>query len=103
MNHDLGVTPGVKVVTAGVQPAAKFRKVVDLAVEDDPRCLVLVVNRLVDTSHVDDAEPPDAQADAPLEPDPLVVRAPMGDRLAHPFEQSVVGFRPSSCGNAADP
>src|ERR1700694_5423203 len=102
MDHDLRIRSRVEAMAAGAQALSELRKVVDLAVEHDPGRLVLVVNRLVAAGHVDDAEPPHAEADATLQPDALVIRTPMGDRLAHPVQQSVVRWRPASCGQAAD-
>ena len=61
----------------------RLLEVVDLAVEDDLDRAILVADRLFAPFQIDDREPPMRQADPRLDPEPLGVRAAMGDRIAH--------------------
>ena len=79
--HDdfrVGVRP--EPVPAALELGAQRRKVVDLAVEDDPHRVVFVRQRLLAGGDVDDAQPAVGEADAFAEIEAVGVRAAMGDR-----------------------
>ena len=58
-------------------------EVVDLAVEDDPDCPVLVGQRLIAGGEIDDAETPMAEADAGADEEAVGVRSPVRDDRCH--------------------
>jgi hypothetical protein len=73
-------------VSEGGQLHPEFLVVVDLAVEDDRDRPVLVEHGLVGGGReVDDREPPEAEADAPVgrRPEALAIRAAMDHRVPH--------------------
>ena len=59
--------------------------IVDLAVVGDVERAVFIGHRLVAGSDVDDAEAAVAQADAPVDENPFIVRTAMSDHIAHAF------------------
>jgi hypothetical protein len=71
---------------------AQFREIVNLAVENDPNGSVFVKNRLVAARQVDDAQAPHSKAGSALDENPLVIRSPMDNRLAHVVDRA--GFDP---------
>src|SRR5262245_27677920 len=67
----------------GLELGTEARVVVDLTVVGDPHGLVLVRHGLVSGRDVDDAEPPMAEADRPVEPEAFAVRSSMEKHVAH--------------------
>src|ERR1700754_425033 len=90
MNDRFGVAVGVELVTELFQLLAQFEVVVDLAVEDDPRGTVLVVNRLLTAFQVDDREPAHPEANGAINVKTVVVRPAMANRVAHARQQLFV-------------
>ncbi len=88
MDQDFGIALGPEPVSPAFEPAAQLLVVVDLAVEDDLDRAVFVADRLVAPFQVDDRQPPMRQPDPWLGPEPLGVRAAMGDRIAHGLQQA---------------
>src|SRR5580704_11805272 len=62
---------------------AEFVEIVYLAVEDDPNRFVFVVDWLVTSRQINDAEASHPQAGWPSSINALIVRTAMDDRLAH--------------------
>src|ERR1022692_3331532 len=87
MNDRLCVRVRVEPVSPALQLLPQIREVINFPVEDDPNRLVLVVDRLVAASDVDDAQAAHSQAHAAFGIDPLVVRTAMDERLAHLMDQ----------------
>jgi hypothetical protein len=58
MNDDFRVGVGVKAMAARFEFLAKLSEVVNLSVIDNAESLVLVEDRLVTPSQIDNAEPP---------------------------------------------
>ena len=83
MNDDFGIGLGVEAMAALFQFRAKFGKIVDLAVVNDPRAAVFVENGLVPARQIDDAETPHTQPGTIRDIDAFVVRSPMDDSIAH--------------------
>src|SRR5579862_5108844 len=77
-------------VPALLQFGAQFRKVIDLAVINDPNRFIFVEDGLVPTREIDNAEAAHSQTHAVFHKDPLVVRTSMHDRLAHPVDDAGV-------------
>ena len=83
VNDDFRVGVGGESVPAGLQIRAEIPIIVDLAVEHDPDRSVLVRERLMAPREVDDAEPPHPEAHRAVYIDAVIIRTPVGDRLAH--------------------
>src|SRR5580704_5268587 len=73
MNDDLSIGVGIKPMTCAFQFFAKLAEIVNLSVEDYPKRLVFIVDRLPATRYVDDAEPSHPEADSILDVHTLVV------------------------------
>ena len=91
MDDDLGIAAGAKDMTECRELGHQRLEIVDLAVVDDADRTVLVVDRLVASSQIDDGEP------AVTEPDPrrivetVAIRATMAENVSHATEQAPVG------------
>src|SRR5216684_3123763 len=86
VDDDLSVAVRIEAVTAGFQFSAKLRKVVNLAVENNPDALVFIVDGLPPAGEVNDAKPTDPKPYWAPRVNPLVVRTAMNDSLAHPTD-----------------
>jgi hypothetical protein len=64
--------------------------VIDFAVEDDPKALVLVRDWLMAGLYIDDAEPPHGKTNIPLHEKPIVIGAAMRDLAIHGRENAPV-------------
>src|SRR5207249_1133352 len=83
MKDGLGIASRPVAVTARLEPRAQSGVIIDLAVVSDPDRLVLVCHRLMPAGHVHDRQPPMAQPYRPLHPEPLTVRPPVAQNVAH--------------------
>jgi hypothetical protein len=72
---------------------------IELSLEGDPHVASLIRDRLAAAGDVDDCEPPDAQGDAGLDVNLLVVGPAMGDGAGH-LKQPV--FRKDAAANKVD-
>jgi len=89
--HDrFGVAVGVELVTELFQLRTEFEVVVDLAVEDDSRRAILVVNGLLAAFEVDDGEAAHREADGTVDVVSVFVRAAMTNRIAHAGQERFV-------------
>jgi hypothetical protein len=84
VKDDLGVRVGVETVATALKLLTERRKVVDFSVEDDPKALVFIVNRLPSPGKVNDAQAPHAQPYRAAGINPLVVGTSVDNGLAHP-------------------
>src|SRR5207302_5548857 len=101
VKQDLGVRPRSKLMARRQQIFAELRKVVNLAIEDNPDGLVLVRHRLMACgAEVDDAQAAVSQRDRLIGVgenfDAAVVGAAMRNGSGHPTDQFLVGFTPDS-------
>src|SRR5579859_1444527 len=90
MNDDFGIGMGIEAVAAFLQFGTQFGKIVDFAVENNPDGFVLVEDRLMAASQIDDAEPTHSQSDAVFYKDSFVVRTAMHDGLTHSVNSGVI-------------
>ena len=97
MNDDFGIGLGVEAMTALFQFGAELRKIVDFAIEDDPRAAVFVEYRLVAAGKVDDAEAAHSEPGAIGDVESFVVRTAVDDLLAHVVHQSFCNVALPSC------
>ncbi len=67
----------------GKQVAPQITIVIDLPVEDNQLGPIFVEDRLMSPSQIDDAEASHAHPHASLDEQPLIVRSPMTNRIAH--------------------
>jgi hypothetical protein len=93
MDDALGVGIRIERMSALLKFPTQFLEVVYLAVEDDPDRLILVVDGLVATGKVDDAQATHAYLRLPVGIDALVVGAAMHDQLAHCLGDGRIGQR----------
>ena len=73
VQRDLAVRSRAQPVSRLLEPALRRLEIVELAVDDDPRALVLARDRLIAGRQVDDAEPRMPQRDAPISRQPLAL------------------------------
>src|SRR5205085_526446 len=90
VNDGFGVAVGVKGMAQFFQLRPQFEIVVDLAVENDPRAAVLVVNRLRSAFEIDDCEAAHSETDGAVEVEAIVVGTTMTNRIAHSRQQLLV-------------
>jgi hypothetical protein len=83
MDYNFGVRGGLETVTRSLESLPELRKIVDLAVENDPNGLVFVGKRLPSSIDVDNAETTVAEPDSGVKIVSFVVRAPMRKRGVH--------------------
>jgi hypothetical protein len=83
MDYNFGVRGGLEAVTRSLESLPELRKIVDLAVENDPNGLVFVGKRLPSSIDVDNAEAPVPESDSGVKIVSFVVRAPMRKRGVH--------------------
>ena len=81
MDDDFGVRGSLELVTVGLEVPTEIKKVVDLAVKNDPNGAVFVRDWLAAVLDVNDAQPTMSQADHAVEVITLVVRAAVPERL----------------------
>jgi predicted amidohydrolase len=83
MDNDFGVGPGAEAMSAALETSAEFGKIVDFAIEDDPRVAILIEDGLVAAAQVNDAEAAHAQTRAIRDEDAFIIRAAVDDAIAH--------------------
>ncbi len=90
MDDRFGVAVGVEGVSEFFELLAQLEIVVDLAVKNDPRRAILIVNRLLPALEIDDREAAHCQADGSVDIEAVFVRAAMPDRFIHAGQQRFV-------------
>src|SRR5438552_15513147 len=83
MEHRLGVALRAQRVPSDQEIAAQVTIVVNFAVENDDFGAILVEDRLVPASQIDDTQPPHAEPDGAIEEQSLIVWPAMADGGAH--------------------
>src|SRR5437762_3196671 len=78
------IAVGVENVAELFQFLAQLAIVVDLAVEDDPRGVILIVDWLLAALQIDDREAAHAQAHWTIEIESALIGTAMTNRFAHP-------------------
>jgi hypothetical protein len=86
MNDRFGVGIGVEGMSALQEVLPQFLVVEDFPVENDLNGSILVVDRLVSSIQVDDAETPHPKSDARFEIESFVIGTTVNDRVAHPLQ-----------------
>jgi hypothetical protein len=102
VDDHLGVRAAAEHVALRAQPARELAIVVDLAVEDHPRRLILARHRLAAGVEVDDLEPPDAEPGRAAHDEAGVVRTAVGEPIGHRFEDRLVGTAVAARQDVAD-
>src|SRR2546421_5117771 len=90
MNDGFSVAVCIEGVAKLLQLFTKFAVVIDLAIENNPGCAILIVDRLLAAFHIDDRQPSHAQAHTLVEVEAVIIRAAMFYRLAHPGQKRLV-------------
>ena len=83
MNNGFGVAFGAVAMATGLQIFAQFLVVVNFAVENDPKRLVFIGDRLVTGLNVDDAEAAHGQSDVLLDKETGVIGPAVGELPVH--------------------
>src|SRR5580704_14589652 len=74
---------GIEMVPAPFQFSAQFEIVIDFSVEDRPHRVVFIVDGLLATGNIDDAQPAHAQTNRAPNIQTFIVRSAVHNRLAH--------------------
>src|SRR3989442_13624786 len=88
-----GVTVGIKAMAATFEFFFEFSIVVNLAVVDDPRRSIRVVNRLLSALQINDGQPPHGQPNAVVEIKTILIRTSMPDRVVHSRKDVAINLR----------
>jgi hypothetical protein len=83
MNDDLGIRSSSKPVSATFEVRAKGLKIVNLSIENYGHGAVFVVDGLVASLYVDDAEPPHSETYRGVGKEAFVIRPAVHDCTAH--------------------
>src|SRR5579872_5762192 len=92
VHDDFGITASVKAMAAALELDAQRRKIIYLAVEDDSDIACFVVNGLVASGKIHDAEPAHTKDRSGAGEHSLVVRATTDERVHH-FADAALGER----------
>ena len=90
VNDGFSIAIGIKGVAEFLELFAQLAIVVDLAIENDPRGAILIVNRLPAAREIDNRQPAHPQAHGPAEIEAVFVRTAMANCVAHPADQMLV-------------
>src|ERR1700693_5070765 len=83
MDNHFGIGVGIELMSAAYQLFAQMWIVINLSIEHHPNAAVFVVDWLLSTGKIDNAQAPHAQAHATLGIDSFVIRAAVDDGLSH--------------------
>jgi hypothetical protein len=83
MDQNLRIRVGVKPMATSLQVLPKLWIVEDLPIVNDPDGPIFIVNRLVSTAQVDDAQPGMGKSGVLTKIDPKGIRAPMPEQSQH--------------------
>src|SRR5579872_3857609 len=101
VHDDFGITASVKAMAAALELDAQRRKIIYLAVEDDSDIACFVVNGLVASGKIHDAEPAHTKDRSGAGEHSLVVRATTDERVHH-FADAELGERAVRADYATD-
>src|SRR5580658_8628286 len=90
MDDNLGITACAKDMTECRELGHQRLEIVDLAVVDDANRPVLIVDRLVAPSQVDDGEPAVAEPDPRRIVETVAIGATMAENVGHTTEQAPI-------------
>src|SRR5215213_892323 len=90
MNDGFGVAVGVERMTQLFEFFAEFEVVVDLAIEDNPRAAIRVVNGLLAALEVDDREAAHREAGGAIDIKTVLVRPAVTNSLVHPRQELLI-------------
>ena len=90
VQEDFGICVGIELVSASFQVGTKFNVIEDLSVVNDPQGLVFIVDRLITTGKVDDAEACRCKASDIVHVNAEGIRAAMADQAKHATEETFV-------------
>jgi hypothetical protein len=86
MDDDLGIRMGIEVVTLLLELGGQLNVVEDLSIEDDLYRLVFIVDRLIPSRQVDDAEAGMGQSYLVMAVVAITIRTSMMHGVYHPFQ-----------------
>src|SRR5215213_1162155 len=92
VNDGFGVAVGVESVAQLFEFLAQLEVVVDLAVEDDPRATIRVVNWLLAALEVDDCEATHREAGRAVDVKAVLIGTAVTDGVVHPRQQLLVNW-----------
>ena len=87
MHDGLGVAAVPENVAKRDQLVADRRKIIYFSIKNDHDGAVFIVHRLLATGRINDRQAAMAQCNPRFGVQPLPVRAAMGDRIGHAFDQ----------------
>jgi hypothetical protein len=90
VNDNFSIGMSREAVTMGFELLAQFQEVKNLSIEHHPDGSVLVENRLVTASKVNDAKPSHSEAHAVLHKHTFVVWSAMYNRIAHAMDRGCI-------------
>jgi hypothetical protein len=90
MDDYLCVGVGVKLMARPFEFGAKLEEIVNLSVKNHPNCLVLIVDRLLASRYVNNAQPSNAQSHAALHVDTFLVGSAVENALAHTMNRGSI-------------
>src|SRR6185369_10439411 len=90
VHNRFGVAVGVESVAQLLEFFAQLEIVVDLAVEDDPRAAILIVDGLLSALEVNDGQAAHRQTNGAVHVETVFIRAAMTDSFIHPPQQLLV-------------
>src|SRR6202167_1235755 len=97
MNNHFRIGVGAEVMATAFELRAQVGKVINLAVEHDPRAAIFVEDGLMASGEVDDAETAHAKTSAIGDVESFVIRAAVHDLLAHVVHESFGNIALASC------
>src|SRR5260370_41507988 len=90
MNDDFSIGIGVEAMTGAFELPPQLKKVIDLAIKNNPDRPVFIEYGLVSANQVNDAEPPHSEAGVLFYKKAFVIGAAMHDGLAHAMDNRFV-------------
>src|SRR5271154_470066 len=93
MDDNFRIGPRFENVTLTQKKTAKLLVVVDLAIECDPDSAILVGQRLMARTQVDNGEPPMPQPHIRSKVHSIIIRTAMADSIQHPLDCARINTR----------
>jgi len=104
MNNRFCIGVGREAVAASFEFGAKFGKIVDLAIENNPRRSVFIEYGLMSAGKINNAEPTHPQANVPLRKKTFVIRSAVHNGVAHLADEGLLNsLRPVRANHACNP
>src|SRR5437667_9916358 len=83
MDYDFRIGVSVKNMSLSLEFPAQLKEIIDLAIEHHPYSSIFVMNGLLTTGNVNNAEPTHAQPYCPIDVDPLIIGPAVDNRSTH--------------------